>query len=894
MSPISTPPRIFTVAAVTLLSNIAAAQFLAPQTIASTFAADVDTADLDNDGDADWVVAGGATGFSWIRNNSGNFVLLTQIEAENATTIAGPTVMASTDPQDPTGQEVLFNGPGQYTIYGPQSFPHAAGTTDYIVEVRYKSNLGAQVKFEETGGGPGSLYEQMVFPATNGAWSNETFIITLPNSINLALAYDAAASTGAVRINWMRISERATTVAVPGGGQVVGASEIHAVDIDSDGDVDVLMGARGQSGLFIPGYPGENAALRIYRNNGSAGFAATDILYSGAFGSGSTGAKGCNGLTTADIDGDGDLDIVMSQELSNPGGTITVAARFVWFENDRTSDFGAGRPSDPGGLPRAVDAADADGDGDVDVLASYNGAVVVWSNPGNGVGSWGYNPIAFKGAGYSLFRDLNGDQVVDVLCAHSGEVSYYAGSGAGGFGAEQVISAGAADAVHTNDVDGDGDLDILASSSTSLRFCEALGGGAFAPSLAVATGLSPTGAEPFSVDVDGDGNTDVGCGTATGVRYWRTIFGAVVASKSTFGASCASQASSFYEVLNPQAMDLSGQRISAVRTSSGWSVSRLPGTVIPVGAGATQLNMLTNNIPYNMYLGGPPCFVPGGSAISCWPIRIGADGVIEIYNPTLPTTPFLPFNPPYQASDLLANSRQAVYAWTDLQIAAAGGGGSVYLEEFNGPSSGTIRVTYLNVAGQGAAGGNTFQITLGVSGSNWLFNPNAFSLNSFSITFGALSANNPEPWVVGYSPAGPRDDPGPTDLSSIGINTLSLSDNDVVIALDSNAPQLGSSWNLALSDYGSFPFGFLLFGDTKYNPGISLAGLGAPGCSAYTNGNLSAQLVPLAGGAATVPIPIPNNSSLSGAKLACQATAPSGINTFGIATSNGLDVTVGL
>ena len=167
-------------------------------------------------------------------------------------------------------------------------------------------------------------------------------------------------------------------------------------------------------------------------------------------------------------------------------------------------------------------------------------------------------------------------------------------------------------------------------------------------------------------------------------------------------------------------------------------------------------------------------------------------------------------------------------------------------------------------------------------------------INISAMSFGALSANHPEPWVVGYSPSGPRDDPGPTDLSGIGINTLSLSDNDVVIALDSNAPQLGSSWNLALSDYGPFPFGFLLFGDTKYNPGISLAGLGAPGCSAYTNGNLSALLVPLAGGAATVPIPIPNNPSLSGAKLACQATAPSGINTFGIATSNGLDVTVGL
>ena len=880
-------------AAATFFSSAATAQFLYPRSVASAFAADIDTVDLDGDGDGDWVIAGGATGFAWIRNNLGNAALLTQIEAENAVAFAGPTVTASTDPQDPTGQEVVFNGAGQYALYGAQNFPHAAGTTDYLVEVRYKSDLGAQVKFEETGGGPGSLYEQMVFPPTSGSWATESFDITLPSSINLALAYDAGASAGAVRINWLRISERTTTIEVPGGGAVVGASEIHAADIDSDGDVDVLMGARGQSGLFIPGYPGQNAALRIYRNDGSAGFTATDVLYSGIFGSFATGAKGCNGLTTADIDGDGDLDIVMSQELSNPGGTSTVAARFVWIENDGTSNFGAIRTIDTGGLPRGVDAADADGDGDMDVLATYAGAVLIWTNPGNGSGSWGYNPVTTaKGASYALFRDVNGDSVVDVLCAHSGEVSYYAGAGAGGFGSEQVISSGAADAVHTNDIDGDGDQDILASGSSGLRLCEALGGGAFASSVPVGAAFTATAAEPFSFDVDGDGNIDVGCGTDTGVRYWPTIFGAVVASKSTFGSSCASFASSFYEVLSPQAMDLSGQRISAARTSNGWSISRTPGSIIPVGPGATQLNMLTSNIPTNMYLGGPPCFVPGGSAISCWPIRISADGVIEIFNPTQPTSPFLPFNPPYEASDLLANSRQAIYAWTDLQIAAAGGGGNVYLEEFNGSTSGTIRVTYDNVSGQGTSGGNTFQITLGVSGPNWIFSPNSFSLNSFSITFGSLSSNNPEPWVVGYSPAGPRPDPGPTDLSALGSGSLLLSDQDVVIALDSNAPQLGASWNVALSGFGPYPLGFLFFGDTAYNPGIPLAPIGVPGCSAYTNGNLSAMTVPMSGSAGTVAIQIPNSPALSGARLACQATAPSSLAP--IATSNGLDVTVGL
>ena len=40
-------------------------------------------------------------------------------------------------------------------------------------------------------------------------------------------------------------------------------------------------------------------------------------------------------------------------------------------------------------------------------------------------------------------------------------------------------------------------------------------------------------------------------------------------------------------------------------------------------------------------------------------------------------------------------------------------------------------------------------------------------------------------------------------------------------------------------------------------------------------------------------IPIPNNAALIGTQLVCQSTAGSSMNAFGIATSNGLAVTVG-
>ena len=98
---------------------------------------------------------------------------------------------------------------------------------------------------------------------------------------------------------------------------------------------------------------------------------------------------------------------------------------------------------------------------------------------------------------------------------------------------------------------------------------------------------------------------------------------------------------------------------------------------------------------------------------------------------------------------------------------------------------------------------------------------------------------------------------------------------------------------MTLSGYGSFPAGFLFIGDTRSDPGIPLALLGAPGCSAYTNGNLTAQLMLMFNGASATAIPIPNNVNLIGAELACQATGASTLNLLGLATSNGLYARVG-
>ena len=142
-----------------------------------------------------------------------------QVEVE-AGVVVGAAVQASTDPSEPSaaGQDVVYSASGQYSLHGGFTFPHVAGAADYVVDVRYESAAGAELKFEQQGGGPGSLYQQLVLPPSQG-WATATFTVSLPSSILLALAYDAA-SAGPVRVNWVRIREQSGPNATPGEGAV--------------------------------------------------------------------------------------------------------------------------------------------------------------------------------------------------------------------------------------------------------------------------------------------------------------------------------------------------------------------------------------------------------------------------------------------------------------------------------------------------------------------------------------------------------------------------------------------------------------------------------------------------------------------------------------------------
>lgn len=327
------------------------------------------------------------------------------------------------------------------------------------------------------------------------------------------------------------------------------------------------------------------------------------------------------------------------------------------------------------------------------------------------------------------------------------------------------------------------------------------------------------------------------------------------ATATPFGAGCYDSAATFYEELDPSAMDLAGQTISGFDNGLGYTVTTNPGTIVPLGASAVNCNLLDDEE------------APFGT-LGLW---VGSNGWVALGGG----------NDTFYAAGLggmLNNPSTGFYAWTDLQTATGGGGGDIYYEE-----NGTVAtVTWDGVFGWNTTQGNTFQITYDTASKN------------FTITFDTVSSLNNRDWVIGYSPGGSNLNDGGVDYTAGAFSTF-VSADQFALQMTSNTPVLASNWDLTCVNMESIaPGAFFLFGSTAINPGVDLGVLGAPGCSAYTSNDLGFSGFAPGTGSATLSLPMPSNAVFLGQSVTVQAAAPSTQNAFGIVTSNGITGVLGL
>jgi hypothetical protein len=222
-------------------------------------------------------------------------------------------------------------------------------------------------------------------------------------------------------------------------------------DVDGDGDLDAIVANVGPEQLLL------NDGDGIF-TDGSAQLPPPVPLFSNI----SADAR------FADVDGDGDLDVLVSNENPFPGG---LGAQNRVFINDGTGHF---TDQTAARLPVAIDQTaamlpgDVDGDGDLDIVVLNRGQENVLINGGGGVfhdETAARFPVTTDSTRGGGLADLDGDGDLDVVTGNSrsepvalylNEDGVFTAKAFGMVPLPNETDAG----LELVDLEGDGDLDV--------------------------------------------------------------------------------------------------------------------------------------------------------------------------------------------------------------------------------------------------------------------------------------------------------------------------------------------------------------------------------------------------------------------------------------------------
>ena len=272
------------------------------------------------------------------------------------------------------------------------------------------------------------------------------------------------------------------------------ADSAFPTDVDGDGDIDILGAARNDDDIsWWENTAGDGSAWIEHPVEDDFDFA--------------------NSVLGSDVDGDGDIDILAA---ARNGDDITwwentTGDGSVWIEHTVDSAF-------DGAI--AVHVADVDGDGDTDILgaAERDDDIAWWENTAGDGSAWIEHTVEgdFEGAFSVYAADVDGDGDTDILGAASlaDEITWWENTaGDGSAWTEHTVATefDRALTVHATDVDGDGDTDILGAAllDDDITWWENTMGDGSAWTEHTVNGDFDGAKSVHAADVDGDGDIDI-------------------------------------------------------------------------------------------------------------------------------------------------------------------------------------------------------------------------------------------------------------------------------------------------------------------------------------------------------------------------------------------------
>ncbi|MCB9879260.1 MAG: hypothetical protein H6835_16820 [Planctomycetes bacterium] len=334
------------------------------------------------------------------------------------------------------------------------------------------------------------------------------------------------------------------------------------------------------------------------------------------------------------------------------------------------------------------------------------------------------------------------------------------------------------------------------------------------------------------------------------------------AAKSLYGTGCYNLSTAFYEFMANTAFDLSGTTMTLVRTGNHY-VAAPSGSFVPPSGSATVLTMNDDSFA-TVALSGSFSY-PGGTTSS---LEVCSNGFVSPVSGN--TTYYLP-----SVAEWLSSPAPRWGTWHDFNPMA---GGTVTFEQVGS----VAYVTWNAVRSFNTTDVNTWQLQ--------------FHLSSGNVTYAWQSmVASGNAWLVGFAGVAPNLDAGNVDISVSLPGGFETGDaNMSPLVLDSSLPVLGANCTLTTSQFpASSLLGVQVISTTKIDPGIDLGSAGMPGCRLYASLDSLDVLWPVAG-AATYVVPIPNDPTLMGAALAVQSAAfVAGVNSAGLISSNGVELTMG-